>query len=324
MRVLKTLAVAGVAACGAVMGSIANAQIVDTWSYVITTEFKPNSGCFVTSLLYPAVGTQAGQGCTPSSPDPGAFGSVTPTTVTWGEPTLAFGGNGLQSSLVISQGPTGGTGTIDTTKPPFTTPDCAVPTCLPPGNEIGLAQLFTHNNNVVFSPTLDFVTVTTTLSLTPLIPAGGAPGTTPVTPGGPGSVDLNVNFKETINQLPCDPDGSPVCPDIFVAGQFNAANFFYDFDGAGPNPAQQYFVQVFPFLPGSTVELAPLSDAACAKAGVAPGCIGFITQENQANTIQFAFALTTEPFQNVPEPGTLALFAAALVGLGFAVRRKKA
>ena len=311
MRVLKTLVAAGVAACAAV-GSVAHATIVDTWSYIVTTQFIVGSECFVDSLLPGA--NQQGLGCPTPTPDP-LFTSTTPSEVKFGIPAgPQFGGNGQQSSLVISNSPA--TGNVNTTKPPFSTPDFVE-------GEIGLTQVFTHNNNVVFSPTLDFVEVRTTLSLTPIVPAGGLPGQSPpVTPFPPASFDINVNFKETINQEPCDPPGATVCPDIFVAGQFNAFDFFYDFSPTDDEPAEHYFVQIFPF--GGSVQLAQLSPAACAKAGVAPGCIGFVTEENQSNTVQFAFALTTQPFALVPEPGTLALFAVGLVGLGFAVRRKQA
>jgi len=313
MRVLKTLAVAGVAAGAAAMGSMANAVIVNTWSYVVTSQFVLGSECFVNSLVDPTA--QQGLGCPTSTPDP-LFTSVAPdgSSVSWGVPF----GQPPQSSLVISKSPA--TGKINTTTPPFSVPLFA-------DGEIGPTQIFTHNNNVVLPPALDFITVLTTLSLTPIDPLGGAPGQVPpVTPQLPASFTIPVNFKETINFGACDPPSTqnpPVaCPDIFVAGAFNPFSFSYDFDGIGGDPAQTYFVQIFPI--GGSATLAPLSDAACIKAGASPGCIGFITEEGLSNNVQFAFALTTQPFSLVPEPGTLALFALGLVGLGYMVRRKQA
>ena len=313
MRVLKTLAVAGVAAGAAAMASMANAVIVNTWSYIVTSQFVLGSECFVNSLINPA--DQSGLGCPTSTPDP-AFTSVAAdgSSVSWGQPF----GQPLQSSLVISKSPA--TGKINTTTPPFSVP-------LFGDGEIGPTQIFTHNNNVVLPPALDFITVLTTLSLTPIDPPGGVPGSSPpVTPALPASFTIPVNFKETINFGDCDPPSTqnpPVaCPDIFVAGAFNPFSFSYDFDGAGGEPAQTYFVQIFPI--GGSATLAPLSPAACAKAGAATGCIGFITEEGLSNNVQFAFALTTQPFSLVPEPGTLALFALGLVGLGYMVRRKQA
>jgi hypothetical protein len=311
MRVLQTLVAASIAAAA----SMANAAIITTWSYTVTSAFDVGTVCFDTAFVG---GTQVGVGCAVPTANP-ANTTTTGSSVSWGVPTNITGLNPslLQSSLVISGSPA--TSTIDTTQPPFSLPTGTVP----PGNEIGLTQTFTHNNNVIFPPSLDFIDVTTTLLLTPLTPPGGAPGVTPPV-SGPASLTFHINFQETPNATPCDPSGATVCPDIFViGGGLNNFSFFYDSDGVGGDPAQQYFVQIFPFPPGSTTLLQTLSDVACAKAGAASGCQGFITEENQANSVQFAFALTTEPFR-VPEPGTLALFAAALVGVGFTVRKRQA
>ncbi|MEO8304294.1 MAG: THxN family PEP-CTERM protein [Betaproteobacteria bacterium] len=279
MRVLRILAVAGLT----VVTSVANAAIVTQWSYQVTSSFVTASTVF-----------SAGGGTTTN----------TTSLIAWGIPF----GQPNQSSLEITGNPA--TGLINTTTPPFSTP-------LLVDGEIGPTQTFTHNNfPIEFSPNqsalLLSTQISTTLDLKPNIPNQPDLGPFP-------SITFGIKFKETLNGGPCPVDAPP-CPDIFVLeGNFNPFTFSYDTDGAGPDPAQLYFVQIFP-LAGTP--LSPLSDAACAAAGSPNGCIGFITQENQSNHVQFAFALTTEPF-GVPEPGVLALFALGLVGLGFTVRRRQ-
>lgn len=316
MRVLHKLAVAMIAAAAA---PLANAVIVTTWSYTVTTIFDVNSACFQSG--FDNTGTQNGLGCPVSSPYTPGTESVTTTTTSWGD-TAPIGG-GPQSSLVI-QNPVA-TGSIDTTTPPFSTPT---------GSEIGLTNIFVHNNNPITPPALDFVTALSFLSLTPTAPGGGAPGTSPpVTPApAAGPIPYKIDFVETSNNAAtCNPPSAlspPVkCPDVFVikgplgaSNAFNIFDFFYDFDGPGGTPAQHYFVSIFP----TTNILATLDPSVCAKAGATAPCQGFITEEGQANQVQFAFAITTEPFGIIPEPGILALFATALVGLGFTLRRKQA
>lgn len=316
MRVLLKLAVAALAAAA---GPLANAAIVTTWTYTVNTTFVVPSVCFQDN--FDGTGNQSGTGCPVPTANP-ADTTTSPLAVSWGIPFTAAG----PSSLVITGNPA--TGTIDTTTPPFSNPTGTTP----PGNEIGLTQIFTHNNNAIsLGHTLDFISALSLLTLVPTVPPGAPGQESPVPPFPPAQAPFLINFAETSNNAAtCDPASQltpPVnCPDIFAIlgplgapNAFNVFSFFYDSDGAGPDPTQQYFVSIFP----TTNILNTLSNAACAKAGAQPGCQGFITEEGQANSVQFAFALTTVPFQ-IPEPGILTLFSAALIGLGFALRKKQA
>ena len=110
------------------------------------------------------------------------------------------------------------------------------------------------------------------------------------------------------------------CADIFVLDQ-TALNFpfFYDLDGAGGLPGHTYYISFFELTNG----LNPLSNASCASAGVANGCFGFETPEEQDTTFQFAATITSEPIVVVPAPATLGLFGLALAAMGWAGRRRR-
>jgi hypothetical protein len=153
-----------------------------------------------------------------------------------------------------------------------------------------------HDNNAIDA---EFATL---LQLTANIPGDGIVDA-PV-------IQILINFTETLNE-PADgvcAVGVPPCADIFtVPFPFELTQFF-DFMGV------TYRLDIF------GEGLGPLSDAACAAAGAAPGCFGFVTQEGQQN---FFFPFF-EIHAVVPAPGTLVLLGVGLLGLGLVQRRMTA
>lgn len=228
----------------------------------------------------------------------GGSTSVSATQLVWGVPA-----NSGQSSLTLSDFNT--SNQVDT-------------------NGAAVSNLtLTHANNPITGLTLDRVTLASTLTLTPFDPSStGLP-----------SVTLNflINFDETTNGAnPCangGQNGTGVnvngCADIFVIDQTSLNfSFFYDLDGdGGPLQKQEYFISFFE----QTAGLNALPAAACAAAGVAAPCLGFVTPEEATTAATFAAVITTEPVTvNVPEPGTLAILGLGLAGLGFMRRRQMA
>lgn len=171
--------------------------------------------------------------------------------------------------------------------------------------------VLTHNNNLILSsaPTLDSATLVNTITLTPTAPAGSALSAI--------TLSFGIQFDETPNNGICAVGSGFYCLDIFVIDE-GSLNQTFSYNN------QDYFLSLFPLMNGNGINF--LSDAACTEAGVAAGCFGFTTAEDESTPMHFGLTISTNRvLTSVPGPGALSLlgFGVVLLGMAGAIRRRR-
>ena len=310
----------------AVMGS-ANAGQITSWTYINEAGFTS------------PVGATASGDATPN----GVLSGAASTTLTWGQgwsngaggPYINGGVDGRQSSLT-SISPVDGTITTNG------------------GLEQGTDLV--HNNWVVgfAGGTLTSASFLDGLSLIPATIDGfPIPDGSPLKVAFPApELDFDLEFIETPNFVNYGitggtvannnaVDGTKICPDGTANGVGvnlkGCADIFaisstggVVFTQVGDNleisnqfpltiDGETFSYTVTTILSGLTL----ISDQACIAVGLGSGCNGFVTPEEQINTLTAMFKIesTFIPVK-VASPSTLAIFGLGLIGLGGLARRK--